>query len=61
MQPDRAPAIAAKLAQAEAVLKELQQETAILSLEEFEGKPELRRLWHRIVRSLKWPSVRHPS
>jgi hypothetical protein len=39
MQPDRAPAIAAKLAQAEAVLKELQQETAILSLEEFEGKP----------------------
>ena len=35
----RAPAIAAKLAQAEAVLKELQQETAILSLEEFEGKP----------------------
>jgi hypothetical protein len=39
MQPDRAPAIAAKLARAEAVLKELQQETAILSLEEFEGKP----------------------
>jgi hypothetical protein len=38
MQP-RSPAIAAKLAQAEAVLKELQQETAILSLEEFEQKP----------------------
>jgi hypothetical protein len=35
----RAPAIAAKLAQAEAVLKELEQETALLSLEEFEGKP----------------------
>jgi hypothetical protein len=38
MQP-RAPAIAAKLNQAEALLKELEQETAILSLEEFEGKP----------------------
>jgi hypothetical protein len=38
-QPNRAPAIAAKLAQADAVLKELEQETAILSLEEFEGKP----------------------
>ena len=38
MQP-RSPAIAAKLAQAEAVLKELEQETAILSLEEFEQRP----------------------
>ena len=38
-QPNRAPAIAAKLAQAEALLKELDQDTAILSLEEFEGKP----------------------
>jgi hypothetical protein len=39
MSQPRSPAIAAKLAQAEAVLKELAQDTAILSLEEFEGKP----------------------
>jgi hypothetical protein len=38
MQP-RSPAIAAKLAQIEATLKDMQAETAILSLEEFEGKP----------------------
>jgi len=42
VQPEakpRAPAIAAKLAQAEALLKELAQDTAILSLEDFEGRP----------------------
>ena len=39
MSHDRAPAIAAKLAQIEATLKDMQAETAILSLEEFEQKP----------------------